>query len=707
MRLHSKELGLSGRLGVPRLGIVGGLLVLLMLVALACDNKAQPTGPTATQGSPGTGAQTQQVATPTTTPTPQLPGSIKPVPASESYRLDLGGGVVVAFVESSSPEMPDKVAYVTHVPSGSQAMLDRDGQIIDRHDGRGDGPGRLDAVLEDGAEMDRILKGLKSDEDVRPRETVIDWVPLIQFGGIDYLARWRLAGQATREGDRDLTAEDLGPELYRIAFRGDGYVGADYRYQDGDSTYLNPGTPVYAVKGYSPEFRLATLEEGRVRLFESDTNPNAKTGEDLLDIRGKVTAIDILNAQDRGEVLGTIDEEPAVEAFVETVLESPVDQRMRDREGPRYFLSFHLADGISVGRTLWLESGELSRGVMTDHAVILSVWRALGEDDRPVATDGGPRISERLAARLGLAHLGFAAPEIVSTGKPHSPVVRLMRLSEFQTIRGSAPAAMDSDPLVWVVEVQGSWRDAGIVPEDKRQDFSVAVVALDAETGSTYGRSYTNTPLLGTSGGSRRSTPTPEPIMPGSASKAPGHIRLDLDNGVVVAFADDPNRGRIAYVTHVRSGAQVVLDREGKVLERHDSPMVDGDLLDATLKDGDSMKRIRRGLGHEGVLIRDPITTWVDVFHFGGASYGRASKRGDSVSNGERELDQSDLGPVVYRIAFCLSCNIGLPMGYQPQDGDAALLRPGTSIHSVKGHDPNLKLAAVVNGKVLLYERRP
>ena len=47
MTLHSKELGLSWRLGVPKLGIVGGLLVLLMSVAAACDDQAQPTGPTA------------------------------------------------------------------------------------------------------------------------------------------------------------------------------------------------------------------------------------------------------------------------------------------------------------------------------------------------------------------------------------------------------------------------------------------------------------------------------------------------------------------------------------------------------------------------------------------------------------------------------------------------------------------------------------
>ena len=389
---------MRGRLGFLRLSIVGVLLTLLMAVVAGCGDEP----PTTTGESPGTDVQTQQMATPTTTPTPQLPGSITPVPASETYRLDLGLGVVVAFVEGLSPDMPDKVAYVTHVPSGSQAVLDRDGQVIDRHDGRGDGPSRLDAVLSDEAAMGRIVEGLKSDEDVRPRETVIDWVPLVQFGGIHYLARWRLAGQTAREGDRDLTLEDLGPELYRIAFRGDGYVGADYRYQDGDSTYLDPGTPVYAVKGYSPEFRLATLEEGRVRLFESDTNPLARTGEDLLDIRGKVKAVDILSEQDARTVLGTLDEESQVERFVETVLQSPVDQERRDHEGKRYFLGFRLADGTSVVRSFWLESSELWRGIMTDPIVAsmvssaLPVEPAVREALRNIAKDPMARIAEQV-----------------------------------------------------------------------------------------------------------------------------------------------------------------------------------------------------------------------------------------------------------------------------------------------------------------------
>ena len=498
--------------------LIGALVIGLLFIAACRGVESTPTA-TTTQDSPGPGAQTRQMPTPTATPTPLIPGSITPVPASETYRLDLGPGVVVAFVEGLPPDMPDKVAYVTHVPSGSQAVLDRDGQVIDRHDGRGDGPSHLDAVLQDRAAKDRIMEGLKSDEDVRPRETLAEWAHSVQFGGITYLAKGSWFGSMIANGERALTTDDLGPELYRVAFRRVGYAGS-YRYQDGDATYLNPGTPVYAVKGYVPEFRLATLEEGRVTLFEADTNPLATTGEDLLDIRGKVTAIDILSEEDAKTVLGTIDGERPVERFAELVLESPVDQEWWDHDGPRYFLGFWLADGTSVVRSFWLESGELSRGIKTDSIVTLSVWRALGEHDRPVATGGGPRISERLAARLGLAYLGFGMPEVVVTRKPHSPVVRLMRRSEFQAMQGSS-SALDSDPLVWVVEAQGSWRDAGIVPEEKRQDLSVGLVAFDADTGRRYGASHGNTSLMGTPGGSQPSTPPPPKPTPSPPPNIP------------------------------------------------------------------------------------------------------------------------------------------------------------------------------------------
>ena len=200
-------------------------------------------------------------------------------------------------------------------------------------------------------------------------------------------------------------------------------------------------------------------------------------------------------------------------------------------------------------------------------------------------------------------------------------------------------------------------------------------------------------------------TPTPEPLLPGGTSRAPDHVRLDLDDGVVVAFAADPSLGRIAYVTHVPSGAQVVLDREGKVIERHDPPGVDSDLLDATLEDSDAMTKIRRGLQYEGVLVRDPIRNWINAIHFEGASYYPASEGADGAATEEVELDRSELGPVIYWVAFCLSCNIDLPMGYQVQDGDATLLDPGTAVYSVNGYDPSERVAVIVDGEVLLYDK--
>ena len=485
--------------------LIGALVIGLLFVAACRGVESTPTA-TTTQDLPGPGAQVQQVPPPTATPSPKLPGSITPAPASESFRLDLGGGVVVAFVEGLSPKFSGKVAYVTHVPTGSQLVLDPEGEIIDRHDGRDDGPDRLDAVLADQATVDRIVEGLQGDDDLRSRETAADWVHSIQFGGITYLAKGSWSGPIITEGERALTIEDLGSEIYRVAFRIEGYSG--YSHQDGDATYLNPSTPIYAVKGYSPEFRLAALEDGTPRLFEADTHPEAESGEALLDIRGKVAAIDILSAKDARTVLGAIDEERAIERFVEMVLDSPVDQGNRDREGPRYFLDFRQADGTSVVRTFWLESGEISRGIMTDPAATLSVWRGLGEDNRPLATNGGPRISERLAARLGLAYLSFAMPEVVVTIKPHSPVVLLMRSSEFHAMRGTE-LRNASDPLVWVVEAQGSWRTAGIVPEEKRQNFSIGLMAFDADTGRGYGASHGNVSLLGTHNDAPLITPTP------------------------------------------------------------------------------------------------------------------------------------------------------------------------------------------------------
>ena len=82
----------------------------------------------------------------------------------EAPRLDLDSGIVVTFDKGPSPEARGKVAYVTHVPSGSQMMIGRAGQVISRHDGSGGDPERLDEILADKAIMVRIIAGANADD---------------------------------------------------------------------------------------------------------------------------------------------------------------------------------------------------------------------------------------------------------------------------------------------------------------------------------------------------------------------------------------------------------------------------------------------------------------------------------------------------------------------------------------------------------------
>ena len=275
--------------------------------------------------------------------------------------------------------LPGKIAYVTHVPSGSQAVLDHQGQVIERYDGRGDGPTRLEKVLQDGAAMVRVLANLQSEEDTQRRPSVITWVHFIKLSDITYLAKGSLAGPATVKGERTLTMKDLGAEIYRVAFKLDGNVGAGYRSQNGDAAYLDPGTPIYVVKDYAPRFRLATVSDGQVTLFEADTNPAARTGADLLDIQDRVRSIGIHSTGSGRPELASIGDPRLVEELIKLALAAPVDQGRRDREGEWYHVAFHLEDATAVVRSFWPDSGELSRGIMTPKSFRASILEALAE----------------------------------------------------------------------------------------------------------------------------------------------------------------------------------------------------------------------------------------------------------------------------------------------------------------------------------------
>lgn len=134
--------------------------------------------------------------------------------------------------------------------------------------------------------------------------------------------------------------------------------------KDGDAAFFDAGTRVYTVKGYRTTFRLAIPLDGKVTLFEADTNPQARMGADLLDIQGKVKAIFVRSADDGTTELGSIKDAAQIKQLVEMIEGAPVKQDMSNGT-LTCFIEFQLADGSSTTRAFWSETGELSRGIMT------------------------------------------------------------------------------------------------------------------------------------------------------------------------------------------------------------------------------------------------------------------------------------------------------------------------------------------------------
>ncbi len=202
--------------------------------------------------------------------------------------------------------------------------------------------------------------------------TAILWVDFVRFGGITYI-------QLHVDREPPLEEGDLGPEFARVTFKYEGNVSDPVRTKngrDGDAGYLDPGTPVFAVKGYKAQFLLAARSSGALVLYVADTNPSARTGADLLDIGGKVRYVGVNSPVD-GSELAAIRDPSQVETLVDMVLVAPVDQTRRDQDSPRYFIAFHLDDGTTLVRAYWLGSGELSRGIMLPREFRTAIEEAL------------------------------------------------------------------------------------------------------------------------------------------------------------------------------------------------------------------------------------------------------------------------------------------------------------------------------------------
>jgi hypothetical protein len=191
------------------------------------------------------------------------------------------------------------------------------------------------------------------------RQGAADYVNFVKLNGITYTADRPLVGRTLGEGD-------LGPvqATVRCSLR-DKMDPKRGEPQDGDGAYLDAGSPLYQVRGYRPRFRLAARQDGRLVVFEADTNPRARVGRDLLDLEGKVRRISVNSRADGTTELGVISDSEQVAGMVGMLLAGPVDQRTQPAgEQPAWLLAFHLLDGTATVRAYDSAERRVQRGIL-------------------------------------------------------------------------------------------------------------------------------------------------------------------------------------------------------------------------------------------------------------------------------------------------------------------------------------------------------
>lgn len=110
---------------------------------------------------------------------------------------------------------------------------------------------------------------------------------------------------------------------------------APLQSKDGDAAFLDPGTPIYSLQDYAPSFRV-TAESPTgdgFTVYEASTNPNAETGADILDIRGKVTLFRVRSTSG-GSRSTDVRDADEITSIVGMVLDSAADHADRGVRPP-------------------------------------------------------------------------------------------------------------------------------------------------------------------------------------------------------------------------------------------------------------------------------------------------------------------------------------------------------------------------------------
>jgi hypothetical protein len=198
---------------------------------------------------------------------------------------------------------------------------------------------------------------------------IIDYVDFVHHQGAFYSA----ASWFPTLG-RAITDSELGPEQFRVRNTVSQTNCDPYRRPvDGDAAYVPTGEPVFAVKGYAPMFRLAARHNGRLVLYEADSNPAALHGSDLLDIAGRVKSIALLDEKSGRSPASRLTDATGVRYVVGLIATASIDHGYRPSstgsEADFVQLAFELTDGTISVRAYDRLAGVLGYGIRVGPAL--------------------------------------------------------------------------------------------------------------------------------------------------------------------------------------------------------------------------------------------------------------------------------------------------------------------------------------------------
>jgi len=218
-----------------------------------------------------------------------------------------------------------------------------------------------------------LLLGLVVSAGPAGASNILDYVT---FDGVDYI-RWPW------EPGRSLTRTDLGIEFATLECSlGEDLRGCPYGV-DASAAFMPAGTRMYAVRGYATEFRLAAVWKDHIFLYQVWRNSRAKVGGDLYDIKNRVRAIEVRRGEPPSAPAASPIEITApgdVRALVDMVVRGPMRRPLAHPVAePRYWLTFWLADGTTLGRPYFAETSELLGGVVLPTEFRALLERYLGD----------------------------------------------------------------------------------------------------------------------------------------------------------------------------------------------------------------------------------------------------------------------------------------------------------------------------------------